>query len=261
MLPPSAGKADPARHPAAGPPLEIAALSLPALGETRSRVLDALVELARGPLVPAMAVLGLGPSQTGEVRRDAGLRDAATLPASQLYTGVLYRALDLSTLPLPARTRAQTVLLTVSALFGWLRPDDRIPAYRLAMSTSLPGIGRLAGVWRPVLSAALPGLGRSGLLVDLRSSAYAAAFRPGPELAGRTVSVRVVREHQGRRTVVSHHAKHTRGLIARHLLETGAQPRSAGALAEALGVRWVVELHPRRLASQPWSLDVVETLD
>ncbi len=39
-------------------------------------------------------------------------------------------------------------MLVVSALFGLLRPGDRIPPYRLSMDVDLPGIGRLAPFWR-----------------------------------------------------------------------------------------------------------------
>ena len=35
-----------------------------------------------------------------------------------------------------------------SALFGAVRPTDRIPAYRLSMKVNLPPLGPLAGLWR-----------------------------------------------------------------------------------------------------------------
>ena len=65
-----------------------------------------------------------------------------------------------------------------------------------------------------------------GVVVDCRSSSYAAAWRPGPEVAARTVAVRVLREQDGARSVVSHMAKHTRGLVARALLQAPRAPRT-----------------------------------
>jgi cytoplasmic iron level regulating protein YaaA (DUF328/UPF0246 family) len=59
-----------------------------------------------------------------------------------------------------------------SALFGLLAADDPVPAYRLSASSSLPGVGTVRSVWRPVLPPLLTRV--AGLVVDLRSSAYAA---------------------------------------------------------------------------------------
>ena len=47
----------------------------------------------------AATVLGLGPTQAGEVALNAAIRTAPTRPASALYTGVIYEALDIETLP------------------------------------------------------------------------------------------------------------------------------------------------------------------
>ena len=47
-------------------------------------------------------------------------------------------------------------------------------------------------------------------------------------------SVRVLHESGGKRTVVSHFNKATKGRIVRALLEDGADPRTPTALADAL---------------------------
>jgi hypothetical protein len=52
-------------------------------------------------------------------------------------------------------------------------------------------------------------------------------------------------------------AKHTRGLVARHLLESGADPRTPHDLAEALADRWDVELTEPSRAGRPWTVQVV----
>ena len=79
-------------------------------------------------------------------------------------------------------------------------------------------------------------------------------------MTARTVAVRVLREGaDGGRTVVSHLAKHTRGELARHLLELPADPRRPQHLVEALTPRWRSELHPPtgRPGARTWTLDVV----
>ncbi|MCO5970766.1 YaaA family protein [Actinoallomurus soli] len=218
LLPPSEGKAGDGD----GPPLEPSALSLPGLAATRERVLDALDALCSGPAEDARQVLGLSAGQSGEIARNRALRTAATLPASRLYTGVLYDNLGLPSLD-PERT-ARSVLI-FSALWGALRPADRVPPYRLSMSVRLPPLGPLAAVWRPALTAVLPA---DGLLVDMRSAPYAAAWKAP------AVRVRVFREREGRRTVVSHMAKATRGALARDLLANGADPATPEELLKTV---------------------------
>jgi cytoplasmic iron level regulating protein YaaA (DUF328/UPF0246 family) len=98
-------------------------------------------------------------------------------------------------------------------------------------------------------------LGR-GLLVDLRSSTYAAFWRPPADLAPRVATVRVLHESGGTRKVVSHFNKATKGRLVRALLEDGSAPRKPGDLADLLGdLGWKVETgEPGRAGTQ---LDVV----
>ena len=210
LLPPSETKAAPSE----GPPLDLDALSFPTLTRTRRRLVKELVRLARREPDALRRALSLSPRQDAELARNAALLTAPTLPALQLYTGVVYDNLDYPSLRGTARRRADASLVVASALFGLLRPDDRVPAYRLSGGTVLPSIGGLAPLWRPVLPKALAG----ELVVDLRSGAYA-ALAPLPDV----VAVRVLREQDGRRTVVSHDNKWTKGRLARALCEQGAR--------------------------------------
>ena len=252
LLPPSEGKAAP---PRAGRPVDVAALSFPELGPTREKVLDALVETSRRP--DALALLGAGVSLADDVARNARLRDLPTRPAHAVYTGVLYEALGFPTLSAAGRRRAARRVVVASALWGFVRPGDRIPAYRLSMDADLPGLP-LAATWRPVLGPALAAAaGPRGVVVDCRSGPYAAAAPIRGPLADRAVAVRVLREQDGARTVVSHLAKLTRGEVTRHLLELPADPRTPRALADAVGARWPVELHEPDRRGTPWTLDVV----
>ncbi len=252
LLPPSEGKAAGKR----GRRLDLDRLSFPELGPTRDAVLDALIGVSARD--DALEVLGVPQGARSQVEANVELRSAPTLPVSALYTGVLYDALDLSTLDTAAKRRASRRLVVVSALFGALRPSDRVPAYRLSMDVGVPGIGTLAATWRQPLDRVLPTAAGRGLVVDLRSSTYAAAWRPTGPLAERTVAVHVVREENGTRSVVSHMAKHTRGLVARHLLETGLDPRTPEALADALAAAaYCVELDCPR-PGRPRRLEIVE---
>ena len=239
LLPPSEGKT-PARR---GRPVDLAALGSPSLLAARTRVLDELATVSAGPDGPT--VLDVPPTLQAEIDRNVSWRTAPAQRVSSLYSGVLYDALGHDELTVGGRRRAANRLVVVSAAYGVLRTTDRVPAYRLSMDVSLPGIGPLAAYWRTHLAPVLDELADGRLVVDCRSSTYAAAWRPRPEQAPRTVAVRVLQEQAGRRTVVSHMAKHSRGLVARHLLERpGTDPRTAEQLAGALAERWTVELAP-----------------
>jgi cytoplasmic iron level regulating protein YaaA (DUF328/UPF0246 family) len=238
LLPPSEGKAEPRR----GKPLDLATGPL---AQARHEVLHALVELCRGPEAVAVRTLGLSAGQAGEVRRNARLPDLPTAPAERVYTGVLYEALGLTTLGGRAHRRALARVAIVSSLYGLVRPGERIAPYRLAGGVTLPGLGGVAAHWRAHLDPVVGDLAGRGLVVDLRSSTYAAFWRPHGDLLGRVVTVRVLHETDGRRQVVSHFNKATKGRLVRAVLEDDRDPRTPEAFARLLrDLGWRVEPGP-----------------
>lgn len=205
LLPPSEGKA----HPEAGEPIDLDSLAFAEeLGERREQLIDAF---------------------------DPGLRDVPAAPAAEVYTGVLFKRLELPQLPAKARRR----VLIASALWGVVRPDDRIPHYKFPPKTRLEGIGAPNAFWRPALAEALPDE-EGDLVIDMRSGAYAAAWKPK---RATLLAVRAFTEESGQRKAVSHMAKAVRGDVARALLEAKkppADPEGAAAITEAAG--FTVEL-------------------
>jgi uncharacterized protein len=196
LLPPSQGKASPDRGRRAG----FSTLVYPRLREPRERLIDAV---------------------------DPGLRTSPAVPAAQLYNGVLFAALGLVDLPWDN-------VLIASALWGVVRPGDRIPAYRLDMSAKPPGIGGLAAYWREPLRAALPD---RGLVIDLRSGSYAAVWRP--RWAARLAVRGFTEAPDGSRTVITHMAKRVRGEVARLVIQAGGaeRPEEVAEITTAAGLR------------------------
>ncbi|MDR7300658.1 peroxide stress protein YaaA [Haloactinomyces albus] len=215
LLPPSETKATGGD----GAPLDLDNLATPELNPIRHRLIEALSTLA-DDLPASLNALGLSERQAEEVHRNAELWEAPTTPALQRYTGVLYDALDVGSLSAAERARADTRLAVASALFGVVRGTDAIPAYRLSASSSLPGLGTLRGMWRPVLEPVLGAV--EAPVVDLRSGAYAALAKiPG------AIAVRVLSESaDGTRKVVSHHNKAHKGKLARALARVVEEPRT-----------------------------------
>ena len=136
----------------------------------------------------AREVLGLSEGLRGEIAKNVELRTAGTRPAGEIYTGVLYDALDLASLDTAARRRAGKSLLVFSGLWGAVRVGDRIPSYRCSMGVKLPGLGALGAYWRAPMAEVMPEAAGDGLVLDLRSSAYAAAWKPKGEVAERTAT-------------------------------------------------------------------------
>ena len=231
LLPPSETK----RPGGDGPALRLNKLSTPALTPLRTELIADLVDLAADPDACRTA-LGISKSQDGEITRNSALRTAPTMPAIHRYTGVLYDALDIGSLSGAAASRAATRLAIGSALFGLLRADDPIPAYRLSAGSKLPGRPGLATRWRPLLEPVLAGLASDELIVDLRSGAYVGLGR-----VEQAVRVDVLAEKpDGTRTVVTHFNKSHKGRLARALATTATEPDSAAkvaAVARKAGMR------------------------
>jgi uncharacterized protein len=210
LLPPSEGKAE----PGAGKPVDLDSLAFGGeLARRREAVLDAF---------------------------DPELRKAPAAPAAEVYAGVLFKRLELARVP----ARARRKVLIFSALWGVVRPADRIPFYKLPPKTKLEGIGAPAAYWRPALTEALPD--KAGeLIVDMRSGAYASFWKPK---RATLLAVRAFTETGGERKAVSHMAKASRGDVARALLTAKKAPgdvEGAAALAEAAGL--TVELNDGNL--------------
>jgi uncharacterized protein len=220
LLPPSETKA----AGGTGVALNLDALTFPELAPSREQVIRALTALC-ADLPAARRALAVAGSKDPEIVSTAALRSTPTMPAMLRYTGVLYEALDVRTLPRSASSRAAERLLITSALFGLLGGADQVPAYRLSAGSALPGVGGLPAFWRAQLAAPIQALDRP--VVDLRSGAYA-AFAPIPD----AIAVRVVTENAaGQRSVVSHFNKATKGLLARALVASRAEISDAAAVA------------------------------
>nr|WP_202130032.1 peroxide stress protein YaaA [Rathayibacter iranicus] len=222
MLPPSETKRDGGTVPFA-----LEALAFPELVEKRRALRDALITLSSDRELSATA-LKLGPRQLGEVDRNAALASAPGLAAADRFDGVLFDALDAASLDAGGREALGRSVVIQSALWGPVGALDLIPAYRLSHDSRVPGMP-LRRWWAAEAGRALSA--HSGLVLDLRSEAYAAL---GPLEAGeRRFFVRVcTRDGDGRLRSLNHFNKRGKGCFVRALAQDRVSTESLDELSE-----------------------------
>jgi len=230
-----------------GTRLDDAALSFPELTRPRRAAVEGVRKLSRN-LGAATSALRLGGTLAGEVARNRVILTSPVMPAIDRYDGVLYEGLDAATLTSEQRAFAARHVAIASAAFGLTAAEDPIPAYRLSHDSRLPGLS-LIRLWRAPIAGLLAST--EGLIIDLRSEAYA-ALGPLPERPD-AVFVRVVSEDPaGRRRALNHFNKKGKGEFTRRLIEAGIDHPDVGAL-----LAWAAEAGIRLEPGAEGELDLV----
>jgi hypothetical protein len=171
------------------------------------------------------------------------LTAAPAVKAIDVYSGVLYQALDWGSLSVTAKARGDKSLLIVSAIFGVLRPSDVIPNYKAKITSS---------DWKVALKPVLDGL-EADLIIDCRSSTYAGVWQSPPD---RTVAVRVFKKEKGKISVITHLSKKYRGELTRVLLKAGKVPKTPVDLLAIAEKNFECKLI-RPKGNLPWYLDLI----
>ncbi len=220
LLPPSEAKTTGGR----GRPLARRGPGEAPLDEARARTIAALLDLVAGDARTAAGALLLPAGVAEEsLAVNAAVLTAPTTPALRRYAGIVYDGLGYDRLDPAEQKVAARATFVFSGLFGVVRGDEAVPNYRVPAKAVLPGIGVAGTFWRPVLTEVLPPLLRRGLIVDLRSSDYAAMWRPDRGLAGRVVTVRVLSPApRGGHAVISYNSKFAKGRLAAALVRRRA---------------------------------------
>ena len=260
LLPPSAGKTtkESTNH------LQLEKLwQAEHLTQTRRQLINDVQNTAL--LADAAQIFKLGPKNAHEISQNLEVYDAPALAAWQLYDGVLYEAAKFAQIfsygacaqdgqgqgqgnqpqgsgqgqggqsqadqPQGGQGQLEELTLVFSALFGPVRLTDLITPHRLSGSVKLPGQGSVASIWSKALKELLTQQLSGHVVVDLRSAEYGAMYRPtrGSDCLLLNIGVAKVNPATGKRSVVSHWAKHTRGLLAGALLEAVASGQLAAS--------------------------------
>ncbi len=214
LLPPSEGKAVGGDGPTWSAGLGL----FPELEARRTSLVRKLARVRGGN----EKLLGVGGKHLAAARTaNATLSTAPSLPAWQRYTGVVWSAFDVASLPATARRKAMSSVVIVSGLLGLAALDDPTPEYRLKMGVSLAPYGKLSTWWRPTIGGALATWAADRFVVDLLPNEHRSACSSA-HVHG--VAVTFV-ERTGR--VAGHDAKTAKGRLARHLVTSGGHPLDA----------------------------------
>jgi cytoplasmic iron level regulating protein YaaA (DUF328/UPF0246 family) len=164
-------------------------------------------------------------------------------PAINVYTGVLYQALDWASLSAAARKRAASAVVIISAKYGAVRPSQLIESYKEKIDNK---------AMREPVAQVLDAI-KAELIVDCRSSTYKTVWHSPIE---KTVEVRVSTVVDGVRTVVTHMSKKTRGEITRWLLQSRSVPKTPEDLYAIVSEKYPCALTPTD-GHEPWILEVI----
>ena len=175
-----------------------------------------------------------------------------TAKAIDVYSGVLYQALDFNSLDSASKKRAIKSIVIISALFGAVRLEDKIPSYKLDMAKSLPKLGSLNSLWKKVLPDALEKI-KTDLIIDCRSSTYQGVWTPD---LNKTVGIRVFTIKNGKKTVVTHMSKKTRGDVTKLLVQSTKSPKTPLELQKLINKKFKSEL-VKPTSKTSWYLDVI----
>jgi len=238
LLPPSEGKtAGGRRRPLRNRPADDSPVAA-----ARSATLAALLDLVSGdPQAAAEALLLPAGVAADALAADAAVLDSPTTPALRRYAGVVYDGLGYAAMTDAERRVADRACLIFSGLFGVVRGDEAVPDYRVPAKAVLPGLGIAGTFWRPVLTAAMPAVVRRGLVVDLRSSDYAAMWRPDRTMDARVLGVRVLSPvPRGGVAVISYNSKFAKGRLAAELVRRRAHGEAVDTADDVVAawLRW-----------------------
>ena len=166
-----------------------------------------------------------------------------TSPAIEIYDGVLFQGLNWKTLTAAEQKRANTKVLIISALFGLVRPLDKIFSYKEKIDNKL---------WREAITQVSAKFSNE-LIIDCRSSTYKGIWTINPQ---NTVEVRVFKVNGAERNVITHMSKKYRGELTGHLLKQTNDPTTAAEVQRIAAQLFECELHAP-VDGQPWALDLL----
>lgn len=128
----------------------------PTLETYADNIMASLGDMSAAELTTAVKISQTMARRLVEMVYDFGNKTSGAA-AIEAFTGVVFRALSYKTLDSCAQRHICGNVRIISSLYGWLRPDDIVKAYRLDFSTPLapPDNKTFKSYWRPYVTGCL----------------------------------------------------------------------------------------------------------
>ena len=148
--------------------------------------------------------------------------DADVQPAITVFTGEVYKGLDVQSFSDKDYLNAQHQLRILSGLYGLLRPLDLMYPYRLEMGTKFnvtSNISNLYAFWKAKITTYLnEEMGEDEVLINLASNEYFKAIDK-KALKARVITP-IFKDLKGDKLkVIMMYAKHARGAMAKFIIQ------------------------------------------
>jgi cytoplasmic iron level regulating protein YaaA (DUF328/UPF0246 family) len=166
-------------------------------------------------------------------------------PAAFIFTGEVYRGLNMNNLDEKHYTSAQKNIRILSGLYGILKPFDLIYPYRLEMGTSwqiTPKTKNLYAFWGDKVAKQLASeMEPNEMIINLASNEYFKVL-PKNSIKKRIITP-VFKEFKGDKySTVMMYAKHARGAMTRYIIENQIENAEDLKLYDVNGYRYHQDL-------------------
>lgn len=148
------------------------------------------------------------------LQKNTNLMTSEVMPAIQRYTGVMYDAIDVSSLDADTKNRASENICIIDGLFGCLRGSDLIPDYKCKINTKLTGLD-VSVFWQEKLVDLFDPCEKDTIILDLLPDAHKKVIPPDTRMVE---IVFMDRKSDGSYKKTGHHAKALKGHFVRYIL-------------------------------------------
>ncbi len=180
--------------------------------EKKNSVLEILTQLSQEQIKKDYKVSDKLASETYESFQNIN----EVSPAIFTYTGEAFKTMEPTTLSQEDLDKLNSHLLIFSALYGLVKPYNPITKYRLDLINKFEI--NLKDFWSETITDYLNLQNRT--LINLASKEYSQLINQN-ELNVPMLNIHFINEKDGKRSVVSSHAKKARGHFTRALIENG----------------------------------------
>lgn len=194
-------------------------LSFNSLNKKRSKIIDYLSE-QNFSVENYTSIFDISTRNYEKINAlNSNIKNSKVLSSIERYTGVLYDYLDYSNLDEKDKIEFNKSVIIFSGLFGLLRPEDKIPNYKLKMATKLFDDKKLSKYWNKEITNVLKGQLNDQIVCNMLPNEFMLAFDKTIISPRYELTFSFLQENKvGELKSITHWTKALRGSLIRYLL-------------------------------------------